>query len=570
MPELVEGIWAAKSVKEERFLKMLEWLEISKPAAQVLPVRPLLDELHGAGLLSREGEEWPKLDLASVPAEAQIELGGHEGEAEERPYAFHELVRERIAHWMSAHPEERAERTEAEIWQTYGERYGIAFQVLRKSRKQGAMERAAEAGSRALTYLARASAFDLLADFARDIVTSTSNPALLGSAIVELQAVMEQMPAGQNRWRLRGSLADALFGAGRAEESLPFFQLAATEAEAAGHWSDVVSICNNWAAGLQVAGYLSQAKRIYLWCAEAKARAGHERVDVIGSELEALRIDLKEEKAAQALPEIEKRLNEVRCWWKRHQAGESVPEAPDAVVLYRALVSGLSIAGMANEALQQWQACLALVQESEQAKQEIGESELELTRTRVNQCRALIGLHRLHDAQLVIESCLSVFRDHQALGDQAKALSLLAGVWDARGDIGQAVALERQTLALNNGLPNFSHRATSHHNLATYLAKSGQFGEASRHRLASIIYDKVTGQIGNILTGLQNLAQDIRRAAQSSQRYELPRLSDLLAAHEFDPLKQFLTSRRVDLEQLQSALDQIVEKVRQQLKSDRG
>jgi hypothetical protein len=43
------------------------------------------------------------------------------------------------------------------------------------------------------------------------------------------------------------------------------------------------------------------------------ARAGHERVDVMGSELEALRIDQEGKgKAAQALPEIEKWLNEVR------------------------------------------------------------------------------------------------------------------------------------------------------------------------------------------------------------------------------------------------------------------
>jgi hypothetical protein len=61
-----------------------------------------------------------------------------------------------------------------------------------------------------------------------------------------------------------------------------------------------------------------------------------------------------------------------------------------------------------------------------------------------------------------------------------------------------------------------------------------------------------------------NLAIRIRRAARAGQRYELPRLADLLADPEFDALQQFLTAHRGDPAQFQSALDQLVEQVRKE------
>ena len=74
--------------------------------------------------------------------------------------------------------------------------------------------------------------------------------------------------------------------------------------------------------------------------------------------LEALHIGVIQGQAAQALPEIDARLAEVRGWWQRHHAGETVPEAPDPEALGRALVSGLDIAYHANLALERWQDCL--------------------------------------------------------------------------------------------------------------------------------------------------------------------------------------------------------------------
>jgi len=525
-PALVEGIWAGKSV--------------------VLAVRPLLEELHGAGLLSRDAA-----DLS-----------------EQRPYAFHELVRERIGHWMTAHVAEAGGRTREETWRAYGERYAAAFEQQRTSGQEGAMERATEAGRRALTYLTRARAFDQLRGFASAMVTSTHDPTALRSAIEELRAVVEQAPPGETRWSMRTNLADALRMAGKADEALPFYEQAAAEAESAAHWPSVAWICQNWAGALGDVGELSQGKTTYLRSAKAAEKTGDPRVNILGSELEALRIDVMQGQAAAALPEINRRLNEVRGWWKRHRAGESVPEAPDPVLLGRVLVGGLDVARQANQALERWQACLDLLGEIEQTKRDLGQSELEVARTRFNQYGPLIRLGRLDEAQQVVESCLAVFRAEGQVTYQSKALSALAIVWDKRGETGQAAALERQSLALCNQLPDPADRAISHGNLANYLEKAGQQAQAARHILAAGIYYVVSGYGQHLSTWRSNLAVRVRRAARDGRRYELPRLSALLADPEFDALSRFLTSHGVDLAQLQSALDQLVEQVRQQVASD--
>ena len=204
-------------------------------------------------------------------------------------------------------------------------------------------------------------------------MTSTRGPRLLRRVIAELEGVVEQVPKGRARWMLRTNLADGLDNAGRSDAALPFFEQAVAEAEEAGHWSDVGWICQNWANALRYIGRLDDAKSTYLRSAGADARAGSPRVNVLGSELEALRVDVMQGGAECALPEVESRLQEVRAWRRRNRAGEPVPEAPDAVFLERVLTSGLNIATQANLALERWEACLGVLTEVEETERALGE-----------------------------------------------------------------------------------------------------------------------------------------------------------------------------------------------------
>ena len=140
---------------------------------------------------------------------------------------------------------------------------------------------------------------------------------------------------------------------GRPDASLRFYEQAATQARTAAKaggeqarqaWADLAWITGNWANALGMTGDLDASRERHLESAEAEKKAGRPAVHVIGSELEALRIDIMQGRAAEALPQVEARLAQVEDWWQRHRSGQPVPEAPDPEFLARALISALDIA----------------------------------------------------------------------------------------------------------------------------------------------------------------------------------------------------------------------------------
>ena len=540
-PDSRRLLWVLTQADEPVETAMLEgvWSEESPTPP---PMAPLLAALHRTGLVTEE-----------VPA-------GRDGPVS---HGFHELVRERIAAWMAENPGECAGRTAEAVRVAYGERYAALFKQLLGSGRAGSRTAAAEAGRRGVVYLVRARAFDRLGSLASRLVTGTKDPTLLAGVIAELEAVADQVPAGRSRWALRVNLADALRRSGRPDLALALYEQAASEAEQAGNWSDVGVTCGNWASALHNAGQLDASRAMQLRSAEVRTRAGEPGVDVVGSELEALRIDVMQGKAREALPSIATLLDPVRTWWQAHRAGQSVPEAPDSDVLGRVLIAGLDIAVQANLALEQWAACLALLEEIEQVQRDRGESRHEMARTRFNQYGPLLKLGRLDQAQAVIEDCLDVYREAGYLAEQARALSALAHLWKERNDLDQAIGLERQALTLRNRLPDPAGRAISHNNLSSNLDQAGQLEDMARHSLAAITYRLVIGHHQDLSTSLRNLTLDMRRAARAGETYHLPRLADLLAVPEFHALGQFLADRAIDLPALQQDIDQFAAQARQ-------
>ena len=382
--------------------------------------------------------------------------------------------------------------------------------------------------------------------------------------VTELQGAIEQAPPGRSRWRLRTYVADALDGAGQADQALSLYATAAEEAEAASDWSDVATITGNWANAAGTVADLGVAKQLNLRSADAYRQAGNLEVSVIQREMEALRIDVMRGQEAQVLPDIDSRLDQVRQWWQRHQAGESVVEAPNRMVLGRTLVSALDIAKQANQGLERWQTCLDLLQEAELAKRGLGESDVSLAVTHFNQYISLMRLGQLDEAQSVLENCLPVFRSAGIASHEAACLSALADVWDQRGEPAEAIALERQALAVRSTLPDPADRAISHQNLSNYLHRADQTSEVATQELAAGVYKLVVGRGDHLETWRRNLGIHARRVMANGPRYTLPRLEDVLAQPAFAALRQFLDSRGVDRDALQAAIDQMVEQADEQ------
>jgi hypothetical protein len=529
--------------------QLLEQLRNLPPPSDASPVGPLLAELHGAGLLSQY-----------VPAPSGAEgsatlAAGGQGTDGSATYGFHELVRERVAVWMVAYADQRDPRPDDEIRVAYGERYAQLFHILYHQNRDAANE----VGRRALVYFVAARAFERLGSFASQLITGVADPALLRSVVAELEGAIEQAPPGQMRWHLRTYVADALCRAGQPDQALSLYATAAAEAEAAPDWSGVAWITGQWAKAALDVGDLEAAKPLRLRSTRAQRQAGDPAVTVVGSELEALRIDVLRGEAEQVLPDIDSRLKQVRQWWQRDQAGELVSEAPNRTVLGRVMVGALAIAGEANRCLERWQAELNLLEEIESVQRALRESDVELARSHSRQSEPLMELGWLDDAQRVLENCLLIFRSAGLAAEEARCLSMLANVWNKRNEPSEAIALARQALAVFNTLPDPANRAVSHGSLSIYLTNAGQHAEATVHCLAAGAYVVGIGRGDYLVTWRQNLGIHARRALANGTRYTLPRLDDVLAQPASDTLRQFLESHGIDRAALQAEIDWIVD-----------
>jgi len=307
-----------------------------------------------------------------------------------------------------------------------------------------------------------------------------------------------------------------------------------------------------------MAGELAQAAETYMRSAEAGRKAGATAADMISSELEAYRIALYQGHSEQALPEIERRLQQLRGWWRQTQQGQSPAEAPDQELLQRALIGALDVARAAHQRLENWQASLDLLQETAELQQARGDSEQEQARTLFNSYSPLLRLGRLDQAQALLERCLEVFKQADDVIRQARTLGSLAEVWNQRGSRLQAIALAQQVLAMFEHFDAPQERAISHGNLASYLAEAGDYPACAAHRLAEIIYCFVTGHRQDLKRALNNHAIHTNQAAEADADYRLPLLLDLVRQPEFAVLRDFIQASGQSIEALQAAVDELL------------
>jgi len=569
---LVKGVWSGESHEQEQLRQIKQMLDM-------LPLLPaeIQTEIHAMppellAIIEALPPEGPDLLL---PLAQLVSLGLVTEERDDVDDAnpnltCHELVRERIRAWMEQHPQDRAEQTENTIRLAYAERLEAVFSGLRQQNMTAALQ----AGSRALVYCVQAGAWDRLGVFANGLVTSTKDPRVLGPLVEHLKTAAESAPEGRPRWSCLSNLADALDMAGRPDASLTFYEQAAAQAKAVADaggddsreaWSDLSVITCNWAAALRAAGNLDEARQWRLESVEAAKKAGLPAIEVLGRELEALRIEIMQGQVAAALPEVEKRLVRIQAWWHQHLSGKPVPEAPDPQILARALISALDVAREGHNALEDWPACLRCMDDTLEAKRALGRPVEEIARTRVNRAIVLVQMPgRMDEAKAELEACLTLFESDPAMS--AMVLSSLADVLNRQGDIHQAIIQVRRSLAIREQLPNPDHRAVSHSNLAIYLERSGTpsaLAESSFHQLAALIYNLVAGLKESLKTTLHNYAIGFREARTAGSVLAVPRVEELLANPAFAPLAQWLSNRKVPADQLQSDVDQCLDQARQ-------
>jgi tetratricopeptide (TPR) repeat protein len=547
LPQLPAEAQAKLQAMPPEFRAMLDALP---PQVSARPeVAPLLRRLVSVGLVTEERRG---------PDSANPDL------------TCHELVRERIRAWMAEHAEDQAGLTAEAIRLAYAERLeGVFKGLLHRD-----MTAALRAGSRALVYCCQAGAWQRLGGFTSRLVTSTHDPRLLLALLPHLQAAVDSAPEGETRWSCLGYLADALRKGGRPDASLPFYEQAATQArgcaEAGGDgarqaWANLAWISGNWANALGDVGDLGGARQRYLDSAEAEKKVGSPAIYVLASEVEALRLDIIQGQAATALPEVETRLARVQGWWQQYCSGQAVAQAPDAEFLARVFIGALDIATDAHFAREEWPAALGRLDTILEVQRVLQRPTEDIGATRMNRANVLVELPgRFGEAKAELEACLQLFHNDPAC--TAMVLSSLATLFARQGDLAQAVTQERRALALCEQLPNPADRAASHHNLATYLEQNGTvtaLAASSGHQLAALLYHHCAGLGQALQTSLHNYTVRFRRAQAAGTVLAVPRVADLLADPAFAPLAQWLCQHQVDLGELQTAVDKLLDQARQ-------
>ncbi len=547
-PDARRLLWLIAVANEPVTLGLLNSVWSSDASSPRPEIQPLLHHLVGVGLVTEEREG---------PDDANPDL------------TCHELVRERIRAWMAQQPRDRGEWTENAILLAYAERLEAVFRGLQHQN----MTVALQAGSRAVVYCVQAGAWDRLGDFASAVVTSARDPRLLERLLPHLQTAAESAPQGEPRWSCLCYLADALARGGHPDASLPFYEQAATltraVAEAGGEsaqsaWSDLAWIIGNWANALGDVGHLDAARQRHLESAEAEKKAGSPQINVIRCEVEALRNDIMQGQAETAMPEVEVRLTQLQTWWQQHNSGQRVAEAPDPEFLARGIISTLNIAMYADVARQDWASALRRIDTVLEVKRALQRPAEDIALDRMNRANVLGRLGRFGEARAELEACLPLFQNDTTRS--ARTLSSLANLFGEQGDVAQAITQERRALALCEQLPDPRDRAISHNNLANYLERQGALAalaEAPRHRLADLIYCLVAELGQNLQTSLRNYAIHFHRASDAGTDLAVPRVAELLADPAFHPLVQWLHQRQVDVAELQTAVDQVLEQVQQ-------
>lgn len=551
-PEARRLLWMIAVANEPVELDMFHrvWRDLAQPEPA-----PFLRHLIAVGLVTEE--------IAA-------------SEDENPALTCHELARERIHAWMHNHPQDHDGLTENGIRLSYAKRLAAQFKALRNWNMTAALQ----AGSRALVYCVQSGDYKRLGVFASEVIVNASDPHQLESLLPHLEAAAEAAPDGRPRLYCLSFLADALARSGHPDASLPLYEQIAAQVRAAAQsggenaqqeWAFLAAVNNNWASTLLMTGEIDAALQRHRESAEAEKKAGRPAVYVIMSELEALRINIRQGQSAQALPQVEERLAKLESWWQKSRTGQFVPDAPDPVSLARAFIGALDIVRQAHFANEDWKSALPSIEVALEVQQALEYPLEEIAITHGNRAIALGNLGRFGEARAELEDCLQVFQNNPA--NLAITLHELADLFDKQDDVAQAIQEERRALALREGLPDPGDRAISHHYLAKYLERSGtpsDLAESSRHRLAALIYFLVAGLEQGLQTSRQNYVVRFSRAYGAGTPLIVPSVAELLTDITFRPLADWLRQRQMDVDKLQAKVDQIMEKARQAVLEQRS
>lgn len=544
---VVASVWADRVAEVER----------SESPAEVPPIEPLLEELHSTGLVTREVEY-----ASSLP-------GSCDGKLEAYPTDdVHELVRERVAEWFQRHPNERGGRSDTDVRIAYGERYADLFEHWHHAGAASGVEYArdisAEAGRRALRYFCEAGeqAGEKVGNLAGIIITDSDDRFVLASCRNSLTDYLRFNLSPGSRGTVERCIGDAERRAQNPEASLIHYERSEALADSS---VELACTVGNKACALLDLGRLDEAKKAFLKSAELFASTGQPRIESLGRELEALRIELRQRgKGAHlkdVVPAIEAISNQCRIWWHESLNGNTPQGAPDTRQLGKTLVVALDVEHELLLLLEAWAECLDRLEEKLQVQVALGQGRKTQLLTLFNRAYVLIRMGLLDQAESILHEYREVFAADS--NRQARSLGYLGDIWMQRGDIQHALDLQWQSLQFYNIVDNSAGRATGHFSVALTLECQQRYADSAMHLAASVCYALVEQNVSRLQKYLRKIYANF-----SQGRFTFPCLDELLSQGEFAALARWLDERGVDRAALQQALDARIDLIRWQVESN--
>lgn len=474
----------------------------------------------------------------------------------------HELVRERITRWATDQPDCDPNT----IRRTLAERLATSFLILQKVDPATA----SQLGQRALVYCIQAKEYSKLGDFAINVINSIRDVRQLQILIHHLRKAAAAA-MGQSRWECLGYLADALRNSGQSESSLTLYAEAANLArptDDSGDWGHYACLCGSWGNALFQCSNLPAAREQQNESLRAHKKAGSSQVEIIGRELEIVRISFIQGEIDQFMPIVTAKLNQLQIWWQQHIQEHAVKQIPNMNILGDVFVAALNIATHIACAKEDFQTAAQHLETSLEIKRVLQCSAYDIGVTKINHARVLIELGEFLKPKRELEDCLSLFH-----ADPAKISMIrnyLASLFARNRDFLHASNLARQDLAICNNLADIQRRAAAHSNLAGYLERRGEgdnTAEFSYHQLAGFLYLHCANYQENSKILLYNYAVDFRQSNTAQRELFIPTILHLLEQPDFHALKSWLTGwlkqEDMGMERLQAQVDEILAQVRQ-------
>jgi hypothetical protein len=356
------------------------------------------------------------------------------------------------------------------------------------------------AGLAAAPYLLRRADWDTAATLLEHAILRDRSPGVVVAALPALRrtAAITGTPVH------RAVLAHALRHAGQPGAG-PLMRDTLAAVDAAGDYQLAAAIAGDLVNWLLVAGRLGEALAAAGQKAGYSEQAGLGPWTRLGDEAQRLQV-------LGAMGEHERVLAETGALREQLRRLPDRPGPADqGANPWNVREAILGAAHTSAWALGWWQECLDLNAEITASQRERGVGPHELTRFRFNDAWPLIRLGRLAEADSLLHQCQRVSEEHRNIPLLAKVLTTRADLEDASGRPGAAADLERTAIRLTYARPDPRGIAISHHNLATYLRKTGgDRAEQRAHRLTGALIFRLTGMAHDLARPQRALAAELR------------------------------------------------------------